>query len=57
MQQKELQQMTKTSQAAAGYRRWQPGDADLHAREDLLLDHYSSSRQRHIRIPIDARWS
>ncbi|NYF78522.1 hypothetical protein [Granulicella arctica] len=29
------------------------GTADLHAREDLLLDHYSSADRGTVRIPID----
>jgi len=37
----------------------QPGDADLHAREDMLLNNYSWADQAHgkVRIPIDQRWN
>ena len=56
MQQKQLQVMTNDFPGP----RLQTDDgnqdtADLHAREDLLLDHYSSDPRNHgaIRIPID----
>ncbi len=55
MQQKSLQQMTKEFPSPRlDIDDGNQATADLHAREDLLLDHYSSMPgQRAIRIPID----
>jgi len=56
MQQKELQQMTEIfPQPRLDIDDGNQATADLHAREDLLLDHYSvaSGDTKSIRIPID----
>ena len=55
MRQKSLQQMTSTFPSPRlDVDDGNQGTADLHAREDLLLDHYSSAGQpRTVRIPID----
>ena len=53
MQQKELQQMTTSFPTPRlDIDDGNQATADLHAREDLLLDHYSSSNGT-VRIPID----
>ena len=55
MEQQELQQMTtQFPQPRLDMDDGNQATADLHAREDLLLDHYSSMPgQQSIRIPID----
>ena len=55
MQQRSLQQMTKEFPSPRlDIDDGNQGTADLHAREDLLLDHYTSMPgQQAIRIPID----
>jgi hypothetical protein len=56
MQQKELQQMTEIfPQPRLDIDDGNQATADMHAREDLLLDHYSvsGSETTSIRIPID----
>jgi hypothetical protein len=54
MQQQELQQMTTAfPQPRLDVDDGNQATADLHAREDLMLDHYSSSPGEPLRIPID----
>jgi len=54
MQQQELQQMTTAfPQPRLDVDDGNQATADLHAREDLLLDHYSSVQGEPLRIPID----